>query len=156
MEKKKKNLQEGTRSDFLKKLQQAVETGDPSIGAESIGKINEIHKLASTMDGEKAGASFDKRVEDAGLKDIVQPEERKAMSVESEKQRLKIEEEKLKLSFITNIQNCESDIAAVNMELHQMKNEYANVIKLQEEELSILKIKYEAKYDEKYGEEKGD
>ena len=148
-----KKIQEGIQSDFLKNLQQAVESGDPSIGAKSIEKINEIHKLASTMDGEVAGASFDKRVEDAGLKDVVLPEERKAMSVESEKQRLKIEMEEEKLRFIANIQNSENDIKAVLMEFEEMKVEYEKVIKLQEEELSILKIKFEAKYDEKYGEE---
>ena len=153
MAKKIENLQEGIQSDFLKNLQQAVESGDPSIGAKSIEKINEIHKLASTMDSEVAGASFDKRVEEAGLKDVVLPEERKLMSVESEKQRLKIEKEEEKLKFISNIQNAEYDIKAVIVELDEMKFQYAKVIELQEEELNILKIKYEAKYDEKYGEE---
>lgn len=150
----KKVLQEEIKSDFLKNLQQAVESGDPSIGATSINKINEIHKLASTMDGEIANASFDKRVEEAGLKDIIQPEERKLMSVESERERLKIEKEEEKLKFIADIQNGENELRAVNAELEEVTKQYKNVLEQQQEELNVLKIRYEAKYDEKYGEEK--
>ena len=149
-----KSLQEGIKSDFLKNLQNAVESGDQSIGATSINKINEIHKLASTMDGEMAEATFNKRVEDAGLKDIIQPEERKLMSVESERERLKIEKEEEKLKFIADIQNGENELRAVTMELEEVTKQYKNVLETQQEELNILKIKYEAKYDEKYGEEK--
>jgi len=149
-----KKLQENIKSSFLENLKQAVESGDASKGVESINKINEIHKLASTMDGETAEVNFDKRVEDAGLKDVIQPEERKIMSVESERQKIKIEKEEEKLKMIANIENSESGIISVKKELVEITKQYYDIIFLQEEELNILKIRYEAKYDEKYGEEK--
>ena len=143
-----KKLQEGNKSIFLENLKHAVETGDRVKGAESINKINEIHKLASSMDSDVAEATFSKRVDDAGLKDVIEPKERKIMSVESERERLRIEKEENKLRFMAEIQNSEYELKAVNIELEDVIKQYKNIIEMQEEELNILKIKFEAKYGE--------
>lgn len=147
-----KKIEEGIKSDFLLKLKTAVDTGNPDIGKEAINKINEIHKLADNMNTDVAQASFDKRVEEAGEKKALTPEEREIVSLENEKQKIKVAAEEEKLKIISDIKNAEFEIKATTEELDDVKEQYFNVISAQEDELNVLKIRYEAKYDEKYGE----
>ena len=135
-------------SEFLKNLQQAVESGDPNKGKDAIKKINEIHKLAENMDGEVAKATFEKRVEEAGEKEALTSEERELISIESEREKVRREKEEGRLSLLADIQNAEYEVKAVNKELDEITNQYKRVIAAQEEELKVLKIKYEARYGE--------
>jgi len=135
-------------SNFLKNLQDAVNSGDPSKGKEAIEKINEIHKLADSMDGEIAGAKFDKRIEEAGKKDALSSEERKKISLESEKEKVKREKEEARLALIADIENVKHEIYEVKNEFEAVSNQYKGVIEAQEEELKVLEIKYEARYGE--------
>lgn len=149
-----KKIQESVEggSDFLKKLKNAVDTGNPEAGKDAIKKINEIHKLAENMSGDVAKATFKKRIEEAGEKDALTLEERKKITVETEKLRIKEEEDLLKRNLIADIRNAEYEIKAVKRELRDVQEQYLKVIEAQEDELNVLKIKYEAKFDEKYEE----
>lgn len=148
----KKNLEEASKSDFLLKLKKSLETGNPEIAKDSIEKINEIHKLADTMSGDVAQTSLDKRIEDAGEKEALTSKERELISLESEKQKIKLLAEEEKLILISQIENGKHDLELTREEFEHVKEQYTQMLQAQEEELKVLNIKYEAKYDEKYGE----
>lgn len=143
---KKKNKVEP--SDFLKKLHSAVTSGDPKKGFDVIQKINEIHKLADTMDGNTASSKFDKRIEEAGYKKELTPEERKKITLDGEKEKLKREKEEDKYKLMSEISNAEYEINTTEKELEEIREQYKKLIEVQKEELKILKIKYEEKYGE--------
>jgi hypothetical protein len=148
-----KNLNEGTTSSFLKNLQEAIDSGDLSKGKDEIEKINKIHKLAEYkisdgMDVKIAEAIIEKRIEETGEKDALSVEDRELISLESEKEKVRLEKEEAKLKLIAQIENAENEIEQIRKELEEVKNQYNAVIHAQEEEVKILKIKYEARFGE--------
>ena len=146
-------LNEGTGSSFLKNLQQAVNSGDPNKGKDAIQKINEIHKLAENkvsegMDAKIAEASIDKRIEEAGEKEALTVEERELVSLESEREKIKREKEEARLTMLVNIENANYEIEQVKKEFEEIKIQYNTIIQTQEDEVNVLKIKYEARFGE--------
>ena len=155
-EKVQEKLQEGTKNNFLENLKQAVESGDPAKGAESIKKINEIHKLASTMDGNNAKATFEKRVEEAGEVEAIDQEEAKVHNLRAKEEMLRMQEEDGKLRFIANIENAETELKELNKEFKEVSKQYLEIIEKQEGLVEEMKNKFDEKYKEDGKEEKGE
>jgi len=128
----KKKLQEGTQNNFLENLKQAVESGDASKGVDSINKINEIHKLASTMDGNDA----------------------KQLNLRAKERMLKLEEEDHKLRLVANIENGETELKELNKEFKDVSKQYLEIIEKQEELIEEMKNKFNEKYNKDGEEEK--
>lgn len=137
----KKIIEEGAKSDFLKNLKQAVETGDPTKGAESINKINEIHKLASNMDVKNADVIFSKRVEDAGEVESIEEEEAKVINL-----RTKEEMDDMKFKFMADIENADIELKELNREFKEVSKQYLEVIEKQEGLIETMKNKFDETY----------
>ena len=152
----KENLQEGTKNNFLENLKQAVESGDRTKGAESINKINEIHKLASTMDGNTAKGTFEKRVEEAGEVESIDKEEAKVINLRAKERLNEMKKEDAKLKQIADIDNAEIELKELNKEFKEVSKQYLEIIEKQEGLVEEMKNKFDEKYKEDGKEEKAE
>lgn len=173
----KKKIVEGT--DFLNKLQNALKTGDKNDGSEVINRINvlanKINPLKDNLNPSEALSneifqgdkiisrnydesskekpiSIESRKERFTLKSEIESAKpkQKTVTIESEKENLRILEKEEKLAMINYINNAEHSLSCLYIEMKEIQLEFEKNIELQESEISILKIKYEAKYDEKH------
>lgn len=143
-----KNLQEGNKSNFLENLKNAVESGDATKGADSIKKINDIHKLASTMDGNNAKATFEKRVEEAGEAESMDQEEAKILNLRTKEKMATMQHEDEKLRLIANIENAKTELVELNKEFKEVSKQYLDVIEKQETLIEKMKNKFDEEYKE--------
>ena len=142
-------------SDFLNKLQTALKTGDPNSGFEVIDKINKINVLANKLNPLKNDINVSEPLSNEifqGDKFVTYNETTKEspISIESEKLRLKNEVETEKINMVKNIDLCKKKIVELSNELENINIEYETMIESLVDDVNIMKIKYEAKFDEKY------
>lgn len=135
-------------SDFLKSLQKAVEIGDPKIASDTINKINKIYEMSEHLNYNKASTDIEKRLEDAGQREIFTKDEMESIDIYNEKERLRFEEENERNKMIADIANLEHNIKLTNFEYEESKENFEKEIKIMEIELNNLKFKYQSKYDE--------
>ncbi len=144
----KKIIEEETKSKFLESLKDAVESGDASKGADSINKINEIHKLASTMKGNNAAASFIMRVEDAGEAKSIDQEEANEINLKAKEELHQMKEVDDKLKIIADISNAEIELKELNKEFKEISKQYLKIIENQETLIEEMKNKFDKIYSE--------
>lgn len=133
-------------SDFLKKLQEVVNSGDPSKGLDEIKRINKIHELASSMSEEDANEKLKQRFENAGYKDGFSKEEIEKIDIEKDEHLNKLKKEEDKLLLISSIENLKHDTEKAREELKEYIEKENKRIKELNDDLIRLKEEFYEKY----------
>ncbi len=131
--------------DFLKNLQESLETGEKN--DEIVDHLNEIDKKADELTFQDAAEKMDKRIEEAEPLKEMSEEERKVAEEEYSKVLAEQKENDAKLAFLANIETRNAEIKGLVAEFETKKERYSKLIA----EIQEIKVNLMAEFELKYG-----